>query len=279
MRIGTRFVIGNLVVFSLAFSLFLYWLTNDIEPEYRKAAEEPMVDASIVLASLASSTVKAGRVDTGLFESAFRQASAIQLDARIYDYVKNTVDFRVYITDGHGIVVFDSHSPENTGKDFSFWRDVELTLAGRYGARTTRDNPSDPTSGVMYVASPIVSEGRITGVLSVGKPTHPSNHFVASSKRKIIAGGIAACLLIIVMSYALSLKVVKPISMLTEYARAVRDGRRESLPSLGKDETAVLGAAFEEMREALEGKKYVEGYLQAFTHKVKAPLSAIKGAL
>jgi two-component system sensor histidine kinase CreC len=32
------------------------------------------------------------------------------------------------------------------------------------------------------------------------------------------------------------------------------------------------------MREALEGKKYVERYTQTLTHEIKAPLSAIRGA-
>ena len=36
--------------------------------------------------------------------------------------------------------------------------------------------------------------------------------------------------------------------------------------------------AFEEMRDALEGRQHVERYTQALTHEVKAPLAAIRGA-
>ena len=39
-----------------------------------------------------------------------------------------------------------------------------------------------------------------------------------------------------------------------------------------------MGRALEEMRDALEGKKYVEEYVQALTHEIKSPLSAIRGA-
>jgi two-component system sensor histidine kinase CreC len=39
-----------------------------------------------------------------------------------------------------------------------------------------------------------------------------------------------------------------------------------------------LGAAFEEMREALEGRHQIERYTQALAHEVKAPLAAIRGA-
>jgi two-component system sensor histidine kinase CreC len=39
-----------------------------------------------------------------------------------------------------------------------------------------------------------------------------------------------------------------------------------------------MAMAFEKMREALEGKKYAEQYVQTLTHELKSPLSAISGA-
>ena len=39
-----------------------------------------------------------------------------------------------------------------------------------------------------------------------------------------------------------------------------------------------MGAAFERMREALAGQAYVERYVEALTHEIKSPISAIRGA-
>jgi two-component system sensor histidine kinase CreC len=39
-----------------------------------------------------------------------------------------------------------------------------------------------------------------------------------------------------------------------------------------------MGNAFAKMQETLEGKKYVEQYVQKLTHEIKSPLSAIRGA-
>ena len=39
-----------------------------------------------------------------------------------------------------------------------------------------------------------------------------------------------------------------------------------------------MGIAFEKMREALAGHVYVEQYVQALTHEIKSPISAIRGA-
>lgn len=50
------------------------------------------------------------------------------------------------------------------------------------------------------------------------------------------------------------------------------------MPDLGTSEIRQLGAAFDEMRDALEGKQYVEHYVQTLTHEIKSPLSAIQGA-
>jgi two-component system sensor histidine kinase CreC len=40
----------------------------------------------------------------------------------------------------------------------------------------------------------------------------------------------------------------------------------------------VIGAAYDEMRDALAGRNYVADYVQTLTHEVKSPLSAIRGA-
>jgi two-component system sensor histidine kinase CreC len=39
-----------------------------------------------------------------------------------------------------------------------------------------------------------------------------------------------------------------------------------------------MGVAFDKMREALAGQAYVEQYVEALTHEIKSPISAIRGA-
>src|SRR2546427_10219969 len=39
-----------------------------------------------------------------------------------------------------------------------------------------------------------------------------------------------------------------------------------------------MGIAFDKMREALDGRAYVEQYVEALTHEIKSPISAIRGA-
>lgn len=131
---------------------------------------------------------------------------------------------------------------------------------------------------MLYVAAPIIVHGETAGVLTVGKPTTNVNQFMqAAVPRFVKIGGVslaAAMLLSLIVSYWIS----RPIRKLTRYADDVRDGRPTELPKLGKHELSEMAAAFEKMREALEGKKYVERYEQTLTHELKSPLSAIVGA-
>lgn len=278
MRLQGRIVIGNLIIVGFGFFLLLSWIIGDLEPQYRKTTEEPLIDSARILSSLAANTARDMRIDVEMFRKTFREVYSSSFSAEIYDFIKQNVDFRVYITDANGIVLFNSYDSSSEGKDYSRWLDVARTLKGEYGARTSYDNTEDPASSVMYVAAPILIDGEIAGVLSVGKPTRAANLFVNSARRKIILGGSIVSLLVVMLGLFLSGMTTRPMQKLTAYAREVRDGKRVELPPLGSSEVGELGEAFEEMRDALEGKKYVEKYVQTLTHEVKSPLSAIQGA-
>lgn len=88
--------------------------------------------------------------------------------------------------DSRGIVVFDSYNQQSVGSDNSTWRNIALTLRGDYGARTTRDNPDDPDSTVLYVSAPVFARGQLVGVLTLGKPTKSANYFIGLLRTRIV---------------------------------------------------------------------------------------------
>jgi two-component system sensor histidine kinase CreC len=204
--------------------------------------------------------------------------SARPLKAPIYDLVKTSVDVRVYVTDSAGIVLYDSDNGREEGEDFSRWNDVYLTLNGRYGARSTRIDPDDPRTSVMHVAAPIKNGDELLGVLTVCKPVTAVNRFVDAAQRRIIIGGTVVGLVALLFSLLLTAWISRPIRQLTEYAKSVSSGQRATLPELGETEIGTMAHAMHEMREALEGKNYIEQYVQTLTHELKSPLSAIRGA-
>ncbi len=277
MKTRIRIFLAMLVTVGIGLALLINWISNDLKPEFRRSTEEPLVDTAWMLAALASTQMHDGIINVGAFRTVFDNLSHRITPSPIYGFVKKTTDIRVYITDKTGKVLFDS-SGRDEGADYSRWNDVLLTIQGKYGTRTSSDPQMDPELSVMYVAAPIKEGDKIVGVVSVGKPTRNVNAFVKNSQKKVSQGGLLTFLAVVIATLVVSAMVTRPIERLTTYARAVGRGARPPLPQLGSGEVGQLGQAFEEMRVALEGKQYVENYVQSLTHEMKSPLAAISGA-
>lgn len=279
MAIRTRIFLVYLLLVGGGAWYLIGWAMSSVRPRYLESMEESLVDAANLFATaVEAEAIADAHLNPDALHRLFDPAYQRALNARIYSLLKTDVDLRIYVTDAHGIVVYDSDHGTDEGKDYSRWRDVRLTLAGEYGARGSRANPDSDASLVIHVAAPVHSNGRIVGSLTVGKPTRYINELVAVARRRILWAGLGGGVLVVLTGFAFSVWLTTPIERLTAYARAVRDGKPAKLPRLAGREVTTLQEAFDEMRDALEGKKYVERYTQTLTHEIKAPLSAIRGA-
>jgi len=278
MKLGVRILCSYLLVFGLGFYFLINWVLDDIRFRYLEGVEESLVDQANIMASLVEHEMDANRFSPEELHRVFEKANRRDLNAKIYKLAKTTVDLDVYITDNFGKVIFDSQNPKNEGLDYADWRDVYLTLRGEYGARSTQTDPNDPTSDVLYVAAPIKVNGRLSGVLTVVKPTTNINIFIRSAKYRVIQMGTISGLAVFIFCITIIVWLTRPINRLTKYANDIRQGKKVTLPKLDSSEIGEMGNAFENMRIALEGKKYAEKYVQTFTHEIKSPLSAIRGA-
>ncbi len=277
MKIRTRIILSFTLLVGVGFYFLVDWILEDLRPRYLESVEETLVDQANILASLLEVEIKDNEIDAQDFREAFAKVKQRSLQAMIYKLHKTNVDTRVYITDFRGTVIFDSEGKDE-GQDFSQWRDVYLTLHGFYGARMSRDEPKNPTTSVMHVAAPIRFHQQIIGVVTLRKPTSNINFFIETAQPNIMIAGALAAISVILLGILLSAWLTSPIRKLTQYARDVRDGRPVPLPRLGRNEMKEMGQAFEEMRVALEGKHYVEQYVQSLTHELKSPLAAVRGA-
>lgn len=278
MKLGARIFFCYILIFAVCFYYPIDWVVKNLRTRYLESVEDPLVDQANILAGIVGLEMETDRFDPEKLYTAFRTIYNRSLSAEIYDMVKTQVDMQIYITDTNGTLIFDSKNNANVGEDYSKWRDVRLTLEGQYGARTTRSDLEDPTSSVLYVSTPLKVKGKIAGVLTVGKPTTNINNFLTDAKPNIFRVGILSLMAAAVFSLLASVWITHPIRRLTHYANGVRQGKRMEFPKLGHSEIGEMGTAFQKMQEALEGKKYVEQYVQTLTHEIKSPLSAIRGA-
>lgn len=277
MSTRNRVFLGILLIYVLGVAFLLYRIVADLDTRYRESAEESLVETAHLLASLIERDVQDGAIRTDDLGPAFQALYAREFNVQIYALHKTRVELRAYVTDRAGRVVYDSLG-RAAGEDYSTWRDVKRALRGEYGARTTRDIPDDPLTTVMYVAAPIYAQGAIVGAVTVGKPVQSFGQFVDASRKKIIAVGIGSLIAIIVLAIIVSVWLVRPFGFFADYVRYVRTQRSLNLPRLARRAWGQLVGAYQEMRDALAGRQYASEYVQALTHEIKSPLSAIRGA-
>ncbi len=238
-----------------------------------------MVDVAQVMAAIMEEHVDdSGVIDLVMIRRAWSSAHTRPFAAQIYDFTKVTLDMNALVTDGRGIVLFDSDAGKTEGLDYSGKLDVAQTLSGEYGARSTKSDPADLDSSVMFVAAPIRSGGEIVGVVSVSKPQRSLFAFRDATKLRIRTVGLIFFAAVAIGAYLVITLFSRPIRRLTDYARAITRGERVVPPRGGSPEAATLGRAFEEMRDAMENRAYVENYVQTVTHEMKSPVAAIRGA-
>ncbi len=278
MKLGLRIFGCYLIIFCICFAYPAGWVLNTLRTRYLEGVEDPLVDQANILAGVAGQMMAEKRFDAGAFYKTFEAIYQRPLDIRIYHLTKAFVDMAVYITDDRGRVIFHSQDPGQVGADYSHWRDVRQTLDGAYGARTSLADPSDLKSSVLFVAAPVMVRGRLAGVLTVAKPTSNINTFLERAKPRIVKVVILSMAAAIVLGYLVALWITRPIQRMTDYANAVSDGKRAVFPSLDRTEIGTMGRALQKMQTALQGKAYVERYVQQLTHEVKSPLSAIRGS-
>ncbi|MBG3851800.1 two-component system sensor histidine kinase CreC [Xanthomonas sp. WHRI 8391] len=280
MRLGLKLFLGFFLIVGLAAFFVMRVFVNEVKPGVRQAMESTLVDAANVLAEMASGELADGTIATGSFARNVAQAQQRDPKAWVWRFRKNDVAYRVTVTDARGVVVFDSLG-RDVGRDNSRWNDVYRTLRGEYGARSSPEVDGDPTATVMHVAAPIYAPNdanQLIGVLTLAQPNRSIDPFIEASQRNILQRGAWLIGISALIGILMTWWLMRGIGRLNRYAQAVSAGIPVPPPKPRGDEIGDLGQALESMRRKLEGKAYVEQYVQSLTHEMKSPLAAIRGA-
>jgi two-component system, OmpR family, sensor histidine kinase CreC len=277
LSLTTRLFIVYTLFVVLSGWFVLRLVFEEVKPAVRQSTEETLVDSANLLAEILREDLVAGRLAQGSMARILETYGKRHPGAQIWGIRKNEVTHRIYVTDARGIVLLDS-AGKDVGADYSRWNDVYLTLRGQYGARSTETVPGDERSTVMYVAAPVRDGDRIVGVVTVAKPNYSVQPFIERAERRL--AGLAVLLIVagLATGAALSWWLSRSIRRLTHFADAVTAGERPAVPALPGHELDRLARALDTMRDRLEGKAYVERYVQTLTHELKSPLAAIQGA-
>jgi two-component system sensor histidine kinase CreC len=132
----------------------------------------------------------------------------------------------------------------------------------------------------MYIAAPIMDGDEIIGVVSVAKPNRSVQPFIDRSRKRLTLLGGTIIALGLLAGAIFSVWLTAELRRLRKYALAVSAGERAVLPEskIASGELRQLANALESMRTQLDGKAYIERYVQTLTHELKSPLAGIRAA-
>ena len=283
MTVRSRILLVFLLALASGFFALERWLSLELRPRYYQSFEEPLVDMANILAEIAGQAFDQPQPDFKPLQAAFERVYSRNPNADIYGLHKNDIDIRAYITDRSGVVVFDSYQ-RAVGESFSNWRDVHLTLQGQYGVRSSplteiplRHDDREARS-IAYIAAPIYRNGDLVGVLSVGKPKVNVSQFILTARRDLLWAVAGVALLALATVTLLYLWISRPLYQVAQFAQRIAQGETLATPDLGDNEIGSVADAIAAMRQALDGKQYIERYTQTLAHELKSPLTSIKAS-
>ncbi len=277
MKLWARVFLGYFLIVGLSGWFLLRVFVNEVKPGVRDAVEDVMVDTAQLLAELARDDLLTGRLPKGRFAQSVEAYRLRPIKATIWGLEKQTLDFRIYVTDASGIVLYDSEH-KAVGENYADWRDVYRTLRGDYGSRSTREDPDDSNSSVMHVAAAVQDGDRIVGVVTVAKPARTLAPIIARGESTVLRQGLLLLGATLLIGGAFTVWLTVSMGRLVRYARLLAAGQPAEPPSRGRDEIGELSRALAQLRNEVDGRAYVEHYVQHLTHEMKSPLAAIHGA-
>lgn len=279
MSLSLRIFIIYMLFVALCSYFVLRTVMEEIRPGVRQSTEETLVDTANLLAEFLREPMLNNKINNEFYADIFRAYGQRTPNASIWGVNKFAVNHRIYVTDKNGIVLLDSKNIA-VGQNYSKWNDVYLTLQGKYGARSSQEVDGDESSSIMYVAAPIKEGDQIIGVVSVAKPNRSVQPFIDRTQRRlgILGGGLI--LLGLLSGAIFSWWLSRELRKLREYAVNVSQGERAIIPEskIASGELRQLAQALESMRAELDGKAYIERYVQTLAHELKSPLAGIRAA-
>ena len=184
---------------------------------------------------------------------------------------------RIRLLDASGREVADSH-PGGPPLDVADRREVRAALAGRYGAATRLWEERERV--YLFVAIPIVTRGRVDGVVYVTRSTQPVKAQLYRLRAWLAGILVTSTVVTAVLSLFLAATISRPLMRLTRLAERIAAGERPPPLALARrDEIGQLARAVERMTGELDRRARDMRDLAAdISHEFKSPLTGIRGA-
>ena len=250
MRIRTAIFTVYVAASAVGFSVLMRFMLAEVRPRYVSAVRANMRDTAVAVAKALEGRTPA-------------EAAAA---------LRGLESFRARLVGADDRVLFDSRdggAPESA--------EPARGVARRIGSELI-DGGVDSRELEVATGAPVQLAGGARARLELSRSFRSVNAVIWSERKKLATVGLLIAAVMVIAGWWISAKLTDSLERLTVYVQDLRDRRAASPPVSRAKEIAELTRAFDEMREALDGRQRVERYTETLAHEVKAPLAAIRGA-
>ena len=123
------------------------------------------------------------------------------------------------------------------------------------------------------------ADGNAVGVVFATLPASDLQELYISLLRMFLVAAILPVCLIFAFAYATSMRLTRPLKMMSAAAKAMAKGDfSKRIPVRGNDEVAELSSSFNEMTNALSQLEYMRrSFVANVSHELKTPMTTIGG--
>ena len=210
-----------------------------------------------------------------LVEDDLEEGRSPEIRPVLADYAKS--GGRIVVVDRDGISVADSQHLDRAPRDFSTRPEI---IAALDGERTsgTRDSETLGT-GLVFVAIPVASGGRVHGAIRVTYPTSKLDARVRSTWLRLGGLALVVLALVAVVGMAFARGVTRPVRRLEQASHRLADGDLDvRVPTDdGPPELRSLAETFNTTAERLA--QLVESqrrFVADASHQLRTPLTALR---
>ena len=188
--------------------------------------------------------------------------------------VEETGLSRVLVTDGAGLVLYDTRESGGAVGKYSFYSEIVQALEG-FDAFSCAYRDGAFRS---HAASPVLYQNRIIGAVYAYEYDTEQAALLEGLQTNLLrlSGGIA--LAVLVLSVVLSRMLTGKISALLTAIRQVREGSYEHRTHIsGREEIAQIGQEFNSLTDRLQTTETMRRrFVSDASHELKTPLAAIR---
>jgi two-component system phosphate regulon sensor histidine kinase PhoR len=173
-----------------------------------------------------------------------------KFDAQARRYA-DLLGVRVTIIGADGTVLGESHEDRTKMDNHLYRLEVQQALAEGQGSSIRFSQ----TVGyeMMYVAIPVMAEGRLTGIARVALPLRQIEANVARLRQTVLSAMLITTSLAVLMALLIAERTARPVRRLTEVVQRMAEGDLSArlLPTT-QDEVGTLTRAFDQMADRLQ---------------------------